>query len=91
LTTLNSFGEFDLSFPRKEWNRTHFPQIHADRIVRFVTEILGEIELGEFFALVEFLLEFELWLLEFQRRRSRNRQAGHRVPVRWQYRRAKDH
>ena len=60
LSPLNALGDFHFAFARKQRNRPHLAQIHADRVVGFFQGAGGEVEFdvfGAFFSFFEFLIE----------------------------------
>ena len=63
MAALVAFGKLDLAFAREEGDRTHFAQIHANRVVRFVAGVLGQLQIGEVVRFF-FFLEVELGLFQ---------------------------
>src|SRR6185437_6005743 len=61
MPALVSLRELDFAFARKQRDGPHFAQIHANRIVRLIAEILGEFKVGKIVGVIRFA---ELWLLE---------------------------
>ena len=64
LTALVALGEFDFALAREQRNGAHLAQVHADRIVGFVANILGQFQVAE---IVRFVFGgfFEVELLGF--------------------------
>src|SRR5579885_90255 len=64
LPTLDALGQLDFALAGEQRHGAHLAQVHADGIVGFIAEILGEIEVAQLLAFLDFLVEFELGLLE---------------------------
>ena len=57
LAALDTARNLDLSLAREQWDRAHFAQVHAHRIVDFLAHAGGEVEIENLVALFELLFE----------------------------------
>ena len=65
MAALVALGQLDFAFAGEQRNGAHLAQIHADRIVGFVANILGQFEVAELVGLVlGGLFEVELRLFQ---------------------------
>ena len=54
LAAFHAAGQIDLSFAGEQWNRTHFAQVHAYRIIG-IDGFLGWVRSRKLFAIMHFL------------------------------------